>query len=144
MLDDVSTSNNSGSSSDSTAIIGGAVGGVILMLMITAVLCIVILCVRRCHQKIDYNKTELNTDVALHPNPAYDVAKADMVDSLYSGIRQGDLDVPITANPSYHIPTKLYSKTSEDEYNYVQPNEFKQHLGRIVKMTTNPSYGVTT
>ena len=51
--------------------------------------------------------------------------------------------VPITTNPSYNIPTKPYS---EDEYNYVQPNEFNQRSGLedTIKMDTNPSYGVTT
>lgn len=126
---DHSTSNNS------SAIIGGAVGGVMLVLMITVVLCIVILCVRRCHQRMDknlsYDKTK---NVNLHPI---------------------NLDVAINANPSYHIPTKPYSKTSddeyinaepetsEDEYIYVQPNnEFGDQ--KTIKMTTNPSYGVTT
>ena len=94
-----------------------------LVLMITVVLCIVILCMRRCHQKADnnvsYNTTELNTDVTIHPNPSYDVAKVNTV------------------------PTKPYS---EDEYNYVQPNEFNQRSGLedTIKMDTNPSYGVTT
>ena len=105
------------------------------MLMITVVLCIVILCMRRCHQKMDnnvsYNKTK---HANLHP---------------------GDLDVPIDANPSYHIPTKPYSKTSEEEYVYAQPetsedayiyvqpnDEFNDQ--KTIKMTANPSYGVTT
>ena len=122
-------------------------GGVILLLMITVVLCIVILCMRRCHQKahnnVSYNTTGLNTDVTIHPNPSYDVAKANTVDSLYNTIRPGDLVVPITTNPSYDVPTKPYS---EDEYNYVQPNEFNQHsdLEDTIKIDTNPSYGVTT
>ena len=120
-------------------------GGVILLLIITVVLCIVILCMRRCHLKADnnvsYNATELNTDVTIHPNPSYDVAKANTVtvDSLYNTIRPGDLVVPITTNPSYNVPTEPYS-------NYVQPNEFNQRSGLegTVKMDTNPSYGVTT
>ena len=147
LLDDVPISNDSGSSSDSSVIIGGVVGGVILLLMITVVLCVVILCMRRCHLKVDnnvfYNATELNTDVTIHPNPSYDVAKANTVDSLYNTIRPGDLVVPITTNPSYNVPTKPYS---EDEYNYVQPNEFNQHsdLEDTIKMDNNPSYGVTT
>ena len=96
--------------------------------MITVVLCIVILCMRRCRQKVDknvsYTTTELNKDVTLHPNPSYDVAKANAVDSLYNTIKPRDLDVPLTSNPSYNVPTKPYS---EDEYNYVQPNEYNQH-----------------
>ena len=124
LLDDAATSNNNGSSDSSAIIIGGVVGGVILVLMITVVLCVVILCVRRCHQTLDnnvsYNKTKV---VTLHPT------------------RLGDLDVPITANPSYAVPTKPYSKANEDEYIYVQPNnEFNQ---KTIMMTTNPSYGVT-
>ena len=148
LLDDVPIS----SSSDNSAIIGGVVGGVILLLMITVVLCIVILCMRRCHQKADNNVTQqcnttgLNTDITIHPNPSYDVAKANTVDSLYNTIRPGDLVVPITTNPSYNVPTKPYNKASEDEYNYVQPNEFNQHsdLDGSIKIDTNPSYGVTT
>ena len=151
LLDDVPISNNSGSSSDSSAIIGGAVGGVILLLVITVELCVVILCVRRCHRKgtfpednkILYNTAKLNENVAIENNPSYDVAKANTVGSLYSTIKPGDSDVPITANPSYAVPTKPYSNTSEDEYNYVQPN---QHSGLddTIKMDTNPSYGLTT
>ena len=99
---------------------------------------------RRCCQKVDknvsYTTTELNKDVTLHPNPSYDVVKANTVDSLYDTIKPGDSDVPITSNPSYNVPTKPYS---EDEYNYVQPNEYNQHSDTI-KMHTNPSYGLTT
>ena len=134
-------------SSDSSAIIGGAVGGVILLLMITVVLCIVILCVRRCHRKghnkLSYNFTELkHKDVAIYRDPSYDVTKANTVDSSYSLIKPGDSDVPITTNPSYNVPTKPYSKTGEDEYNYVQPNEFNQHSDsdESIKIITNPSY----
>ena len=63
--------------------------------------------------------------------------------SLYSTIEPGDSDVPITVDPSYAVPNKLYSKTCEDEYNYAQPN---QHSGLedTIKMDINPSYGVTT
>ena len=148
LLDDVPISNNSGSSSDSIAIIGGAVGGVILLLMITVVLCIVILCVRRCHRKgtfpVDNNTAKLNENVAIESNPAYDVTKANTVGSLYSTIKPGDSDVPITTNPSYAFPTKPYSKTSEDEYNYVQPNQHSGLEDASIKMDTNPSYGLTT
>ena len=124
LLDDVS--NNSGSTSDSIAIIGGAVGGVILFLMITVVLCIVILCVRRSHRKGTFpvdNTAKLNENVTIDNNPAYDITKANTVGSLYSTIKPGDSDVPITANPSYVAPNKPYSKACEDEYNYVQPNQ---------------------
>ena len=111
-------SNDSGSSSVGGSIIGGVVGGVILLLMITVVLCIVILCMRRCHRKgtfpgdnqVFYNRTKLNENVIIDDNPAYDVTKANTVGSLYSTIKRGDSDVPITANPSYAVPTKPYSK----------------------------------
>ena len=110
-------------------------GGVILLLMITVMLCIVILCMRRCHQKALSYKL-MSKNVTYHSNPLYDV-KAKAVDSLYNTIKPGDSDVPITSNPSYNVPTLPYS---EDElYNYIQPNEFNQHSDTI-KMHTNPSY----
>ena len=149
LLDDVPISNNAGSSLNSGVIIGGAVGGVILLLMITVVLCIVILCMRRCHRKkafpvdnkVLYNTTSLNENVTIDNNPAYDVINANTVGSLYSTIKPGDSDVPITANPSYNIPTKPYSKgTSENEY--LQLNQ--ADLEVTIKMDANPSYGVIT
>ena len=118
--------------------------------MITVVLCIVILCMRRCHRKgtfpvdskVFYNKTKLNENVTIDNNPAYDVTKANTVGSLYSTIKPGDSDVPITANPSYAVPTKPYSKAaSEDEY--LQLNQHS-NFEDTIKMDTNPSYGVTT
>ena len=118
--------------------------------MITAVLCIVIVCMRRCHRerdyKVAYNTTKLNTDVTINNNPSYDVTKASALDYSYSTIKPQRLDVPITINPSYDVPTKLYSKTSEDDYNYVQPNELVQHsnIEDTIKMDTNPSRGVST
>ena len=143
------TAAGAGISSDSggcssVGIIAGVVGGVILLLMITVVLCIVILCMRRCHRKgtfpvdnkVLYNTTRLNENVTIDNNPAYDVTKANTVGSLYI---TGDSDVPITANPSYNVPTKPYSKAaSEDEY--LQLNQ----QSNTIKMDTNPSYGVTT
>ena len=148
LLDDVPVSNDNGSNSDIIPIIGGAVGGVILLLMITVMLCIVILCMRRYHKKgkfpVDiYNTTKLNENVTVENNPAYDVANANTMDSLYSTIKPGDSDVPITANPSYAVPTKPYNKASEDEYNYAQLNQHS-HLEDTIKTDTNPSYGVTT
>ena len=120
-LDVPITSNDS----ENSAIIGGSVGGVIvLLLMITVVLCTVIVCVRRSHEKgrftlnnkVFYNTTKLNANVTIEYNPSYDV------------------------------PTKPYSKTSEYDYDYVQPNELVQHsdLEDTIKMETNPSYGVST
>ena len=118
--------------------------------MITVALCIVILCMRRCHRergnKIASNTTKLNTDVTIDNNPSYDVTKANTLDHSYSTINPGGSDAPITINSSYDVPTKPYSKASEDDYNYVQPNEFVQHsnLEDTIKMDTNPSYGVST
>ena len=118
--------------------------------MITVMLCIVILCMRRCHRKgtfpvdnqVLYNTTKLNENVTIDNNPAYDITKTNTVGSLYSTIKPGDSDVPITANPSYAVPTKPYSKAaSEDEY--LQLNQHSS-LEDTIKMDTNPSYGVTT
>ena len=159
--DIVTVSNNSGSSSSvNVAIIGGAVGVVMLLLMIIVVLCIVVLCMRRSHRKkgshVDDNTIKLNTnvtidhnpsyDVTIDHNPSYDITKANTVDYLYDTINPGGSDVPITTNPSYNVHTTPYSKTSEDEYNYVQPNEFipDQHPEGTIKMETSPSYGVNT
>ena len=127
-------------------------GGVILLLMITVVLCIVILCVRRSHRKgkfpvddkVFYNTAKLNDNVAIENNPAYDVIKANTAGSLYRcTIKPEDSDVPIAANPSYAVPTKPYSKPSEDECGYLQLYQLPDLEGTI-KMDTNPSYGVTT
>ena len=143
-------SDNTGSSSGSVAIIGGAVGGVILLLMIIVVLCIVILCVRRSHRKkephVVDNTTKLNTNVTIENNPSYDGTKANTVDYSYDTINPGGSDVLITTNPSYDVHTTPYSKTSEDDYNYVQPNELipDQHSDGTIKLDTNPSYGVNT
>lgn len=90
----------------------------------------------RCHKKegkkVSCNIAQLNTDVSIENNPSYD----------FNSVRH--LVVPITANPSYSDPTRPYSKTSEDTYNYVQPNEFAQNLGldTPTEMETNPSYEV--
>ena len=150
ILFDTIVSNDSGSSSDIVAVIGGAVGGVILLLTITVVLCIVIVCMRRCHRerdyKVTYNTTKLNTDVTIDNNPSYDVTKANTLDHSCSTINPGGSDVLITINPSYNVLTKPYSKTSEDDYNSVQPNELVQHsnLEDTIKMDTNLSYEVST
>ena len=137
------TSNGNDSNSDLAALIAGAVGGFILLLMIIVVfLCIVILCMIKLHRKeskeVPCNAAQLNTDVTMENNPSYDVTQ---VNSVTNPIH---LDIPITANPSYSVPTRPYSKISEDTYNYVPPNEFIQHPGldRPVEMETNPSYEV--
>ena len=164
--------NNSNNSSESGAIMGGVVGGVILLLMIILVLCIVMLCMRRSHRKkgshIVDNITKLNTnvtidhnpsydvtidhnrsyDVTIDRNPSYDVTKANTVqmEYLYNTVNPGGSDVPITTNPCYNVHTKPYSKTSEDDYNYVQPNEPTQHSdvdGYIkIRPTIDQSHGI--
>ena len=56
--------------------------------MITVVLCIVILCMRRCHRKgkfpvddkVYYDLTDLNTDVNIDHNPSYVVTTPDTVE----------------------------------------------------------------
>ena len=86
--------------------------------MIIVVSCIVILCMRRSSRKkgshVVDNTTKINTDVVMHGNPSYDVAK---VDHIYDTIEPGDSDV---TDPSYNVHTKAYSNASEDEYNYVK------------------------
>ena len=54
--------------------------------------------------------------------------------------------VLITANPSYDVTPSPYSKTSEDECIYAQPDEFIQHsdIEGTIKMEANPGYGVST
>ena len=127
---------SSGSSTDGGIVIGGTMGGVILLLVIiTVVLCIVMLCIKRYHKnkassvddQVSYSTTKLNTDVPIEHNPSYDVIKADnRTIKLY-----------------YNIPIKPYSKASEDECNYAQPNQHSD-LMETVKMDSNPSYGVST
>ena len=135
-------------------IIGVAMGGVTLSLMITVVLCIVILCMRRSYRKwtfpvdakVLYNTTELNENVTIENNPSYDhVVKLNRVNNSTIKPVRGS-DVPITTNPSYDVHTKPYSKTSEDEYSYVQSNKFFHHsdLDGTIKMDTDPAYGVST
>ena len=133
----------------SGAIIGGAVGGAVLLLIIIVLICIVILCLRRSSawpvdDKEFTNTTKLNINANIEDISAYDVTKANREDYAY--IEPGDSDVPITANPSYGVPTNLCRKASENEYNYVQPNEFTQHSGLegTIKIATIPSYRAHT
>ena len=158
----VPNDSNNSSDVDSGAIVAGVVGGALLLLMIILVLCIVILCMRRSHRKkgsnvID-NTTKLNTNVAIDHNPSYDITMENNpsydiskvntmhMDHSYDTINPRDSDLPITTNPSYNVHTKPYSKISEDEYNYVQPNEPTQHSefdGYIkIHPTTDQSYGI--
>ena len=136
---------NSGSSSSvSVAIIGGAVGGVILLLMIIVVLCIVILCMRRScmkeDNKVTYSTTKPNKDVTVD----YNVTKPNRINHLYFKIKQGDSDALIATSPAYSIPIKHHSKASEDECDYVQPNEFMQHSDLEDAIYISPQYNCNT
>ena len=93
---------------------------------------------RKESKKVPCNVAQLNTDVTIENNPSYDVTQ---VNSMTNPIH---LDIPITANPSYSVPTRPYNKTSEDTYIYMQPNEFTQHSGLDgpIELETNPSYVV--
>ena len=133
-LDDAPVS--SGNSSSTGAIIGGAVGGVMLLMIVIVLMCIVILCMRRrtYHKFLTKLHDNKNSTIIKVNNPSYDNTKPE------------DSDIPITANPSYDVLTKPYSKASEDEYNYVQVNKCPDYLELegTIKLDTNPSYGVTT
>jgi len=111
--------------------------------MIAIVLCVVMLFIKRSHEKgkfpIEYDKafndtTKVNTAITIKHNPSYDLIKTNRVD--YS------LNVPVTSNPSYGVTTKPYSKATEDDYNYVQPNEHSD-LHAAIKLDINPSYGIS-
>ena len=91
---------------------------------------------------VDDNIIKLDTDTTI--NPSCDVIKANTLDHSYSAIKPGGSDVPVTINQPYDVPTKLYSKTSEEDYNYVQPNGLIQHnIHNSIKMNTDPAYGVS-
>ena len=119
-------------------------GVVVILLIIIVELCILILTLRWPHRKKDRglhavdNTANLNADVTMEYNPSYDVTKANTVD--YDTINPGGSDVPITTNPSYNVHTKPYSKTSEDEYNYVQPNDVDGYLK--IYPNTDQSHGI--
>ena len=129
--------------SENSAVIGGAVGAVIVLLIVTAVLCIVIVCIRKSHEKgkftlndkVLYNTTKLNTNVTIEYNPSYDVAKVNTMDNG-STITTGNSDFPITPNPSYcthnETPNKYGNRQSNDP------------RGSDVPITINPSYNVHT
>jgi len=137
---------------DEGVIISASIGGVILLLMpVTLVLCIVMLCMKSPYKrkkspsfvKASFSTTKLRNSIATEHDASYN----NIIEVISSTIKREDLaDVPITINPSYGIPIKPYynSKPSEDEYSYVQPDEFNQcsDLDVSIKMHANPSYGV--
>ena len=78
--------------------------------------------------------------VKMESNPSYGITG--------SSTNKQDSDVIIHPNPSYGV-TKATRKTSEDQYGYVQPNEFVHeppvhHATKddTVMMEDNPSYGL--
>ena len=79
-------------------------------------------------------------DVSMDHNPSYDVTKDNTVDYSYDTINPGGSDVPMITIPSYNVHTELYSKTSEDEYNYVQPNDVDGYIN--IYPTTGQSHGI--
>ena len=105
---------------------------------------------RRSHGKKGLhvvNNSAKPDDVIIKNNPSPDVTKADTVDYIYDDtINPGGSDAPVTTNPCYDVHTKPYSKTSEDDYEYIQPNEFipNQHSEGTIKVDTNPPYGTNT
>ena len=108
------------SSDNITILIGGVVGGVvgvvILLLIITAILCIV--CMRRCCRR---DKTEERNIII-------------SIDHEYDEITDSDPAAP------YEVPRK----TSEDERNFIQPNEQSYIEGSRRNTINSPSYEVCT
>ena len=116
------------------------------MITVVTVLFIVILFLGMSHRKepsheydqVFYNRTKLSTDVNIK---SYDATEDVTVDSLYSTINE----VPDTTDSTYAVPAMPCSKTIEDEYyDTVQANECSDVEETVVKMDTNPSYGVST
>ena len=127
LLDAPVTSINS--HSVTSAIIGGTMGAVILLLMIIVVLCAVVLCVNRTR----------NASPTDHHSPSYD-------DTLNYGLSSTIKPIELDVITTYNISTKPHSKSNEDEYTYIQPNQCirPSNLGDDIKMDANPSYGVST
>ena len=101
-------------------------GAIILLLTIVIMLCAVVLCMNRTR--------DASSTAPSHNNG---------LNSRSSTIK---LDF-ITTNISYNVPANSYniSVSSEDDYNYVQPNQFirPSNLEDGIKMSANPSYGVS-
>ena len=162
---------NDESAGSGVVVIGGAVGGVVVFLLLV-MLCIVALLIRRSHRKyacssdkknvhiepsiadITVSDAEYNTSVKpdndylqiidpvvlLH---THDVVKMES-NPLYGIITTStNSDVIIQPNPSYGL-NKSASVESEDQYGYVQPNEYKPPVHHhteqdTVKMEDNSS-----
>ena len=134
---------SSGSSTDGRIIIGVTMGGVILLLVIiTVVLCVVILYMKRYQKKkassvddrVSYSATKLNTNVSIEQNPSY------VINVDNNTIKPaGDVDVPITSNPSYNVHTK-HMETIKMDTNPLY-GVSKGSSSKAIKMDTNPSYG---
>ena len=166
-------SDESDGSDITSAAIGGAVGGLVVFLLLT-VLCIVVVFVKWSHRKQSYSTDknrvydEPSTAAVIVPNAVYTTDNTadyeyitnDQIISPYihdgvkmesnpsygitrSSTNKLDSDVIIQPNPSYGV-TKPTSKTSEDQYSYVQSNEFVRDppVHHHTTMEDNPSYGL--
>ena len=149
-------SNSSASGSDNTNffIITGAVGFVILLIIIN----IALWCFkklwrpqRRMDAKASCTTNELNTYDSNYPIAMYDVVGhplyhvADHPQALYDVNEPNAADYGTTAKatisyPSYNVPSKPYSKTSEEECIYEQP--YDEGLDEV-KMNIDPAYAAT-
>ncbi|XP_065899767.1 CUB and sushi domain-containing protein 1-like [Dysidea avara] len=169
----ITSSDESDGSDITSAAIGGAVGGLVVFLLLT-VLCIVVVFVKWSHRKQSYSTDknrvydEPSTAAVIVPNAVYttdntadyEYIKNDQIISPYihdgvkmesnpsygitrSSTNKLDSDVVIQPNPSYGV-TKPTSKTSEDQYSYVQSNEFVHDppVHHHTTMEDNPSYGL--
>ena len=63
-----------------------------------------------------------NSDFPINTNPYASYSTHNETIDKYGYAQPNDPRGPDVPNPSYDVPTKLYSKTSEDDYYYVQPN----------------------
>ena len=77
--------------------------------------------------KVTYSTTQPNKDVTVDYSQSYNVTKPNRINHLYFKTKLGDSDALIATSAAYSIPIKHHSKASEDECDYVQPNEFMQH-----------------
>ena len=137
LLADVPMSSNSGSISDNDAIIGGAVGGAVggvtLLLMIIAVLCVMILSMRRSrgtatnhvNDKVSNNKFNLSNSIV--SNNMDNVTEANTMDTSYSTVK----------------PEKCSSRETSNQSNYAQPNHFndqQSELDETIRVANDPAY----
>jgi len=146
-------------------VICGAVGGLVVMVMIIA--CIVVVFVRRSHNKSVINRANAEpnartADVTL-PNPGYGAVKSLKSDGeVYDYIRNDEVvlnqsyercrsidsfNITIQTNPSYGSSNN--QNRISDVYGYVEPDKFIENplpfpAIDYVNMEDNPSYGMTS